>query len=108
MKNLFILFAIITALCVSYNDSYAQMVPVQGTIVQAGTNQPVPGLTVSLIHPALGRSVPAITNQFGQYFFYNIPLRPDPYYLEVYWGMQLIFRTQVFVVGPVQMPVIFL
>lgn len=38
--------------------------------------------------------------QFGYYYFVNVPLRADPYYIEVYWGNQLLFRNVVTVNGP--------
>src|ERR1700730_9464904 len=60
-----------------------------------GTNQPVPGVTVSLVHPVVGRSSPSVTNPTGYYYFANVPLRPEPYFMEVYWGTQLLFRNTV-------------
>ncbi|MGH6754446.1 MAG: carboxypeptidase-like regulatory domain-containing protein [Solimonas sp.] len=77
---------------------------VQGSFCSAQNNQPAPGLTVSLVHPMLGRSAPTFTNQFGQFFIPNVPLRNDPYYLEVYWGQALIYRDMVGVNGNVMLP----
>ena len=65
-------------------------------------NQPVPGVTVSLLHPQLGRSSPSVTDSYGRYSIYSIPTHSVPYYIEVYWGSQLIYRTSVQVQG--QMP----
>jgi hypothetical protein len=56
---------------------------------------PVAGVTVSLIHPAIGRSAPSFSAQNGYYAFFNIRPRPDPYYIEAYWGKTLIFRSQL-------------
>ena len=42
---------------------------VQGSILKAPKNTPIPGLTVSLVHRVLGRSASAISNQLGQYIF---------------------------------------
>ncbi|MGH8094629.1 MAG: carboxypeptidase-like regulatory domain-containing protein [Chthoniobacterales bacterium] len=61
--------------------------------VYRSSGQPVPGVTVSLVHPAVGRSSPAITNPGGYYYFSNVPMRADPYYIEVYWGTQLLYRN---------------
>lgn len=78
----------------------------QGVILKTGSNIPIPGLTVSLVHPVLGRSVPVVSNQFGQFFFYNIPFRNEPYYIEVYWGSELIFRSILNVQSAMQQPVV--
>ncbi len=105
------LYGIIITGCLIFLCSvhgFAQSFPVQGTVIKAQVNTPVPGLTVSLVHPRLGRSTPATTNRFGQYFFYNIPAQPEPYFLEVYWGQQLVFRTALRINGPTLVPVIYL
>ncbi len=60
-------------------------VPVAGTVTN-GAGRPVPGVAVSLIHPVLGRSSPADTDQFGHYTVGNVPPHPTPYFTEVYWG----------------------
>jgi hypothetical protein len=66
-------------------------------------NGPVEGCTVSLVHPSVGRSVPSFSAVNGFYYFVNVPPQPLPYFLEVYWGQQLIFRNQIFYQGaPVQ------
>ena len=70
---------------------------VEGTVVRG--SQPLPGVTVSLVHPSVGRSSPSATNPKGYFYFSNVPIRPDPYYLEVYWGKELLSRTQVLVSG---------
>lgn len=64
---------------------------------------PVGGVTVSLVHPAIGRSVPVFSAPNGTYFFGNVPPQPQPFYIEAYWGTQLLFRGQVLYQGvPVQ------
>jgi hypothetical protein len=78
--------------------AFAQ-VPVQGQ-VRNSANYPIPGLTVSLVHPVVGRSYPAITNEYGVYAFFSVPVRPDPYYLEVYWGPTLVYRQALIVNQP--------
>jgi hypothetical protein len=76
--------------------------PISGYVTSAQFG-PVVGATVSLVHPAIGRSSPAFTGQTGGYFFTNIPPRADPFYIEAYWGNQLLFRGQLYYQGsPVQ------
>ena len=70
---------------------------VQGQLISLKNNYPAPGLTVVLIHPNLGRSRPAISDSNGFFTFYDIPLMQTEYYLEVYWGNQLIHRSIVFI-----------
>lgn len=82
-------------------SAHAQTMPtalVEGYVTRQ--NAPVPGVTVSLVHPAVGRSSPSVTNPLGYYYFVNVPLRQDPYYIEVYWGTQLLFRNVVTVGAP--------
>ena len=50
------------------------------------------GVTISLVHPAIGRSAPTFSAPNGSYFFVNIPPQAQPYYIEAYWGSQLLFR----------------
>jgi hypothetical protein len=56
--------------------------------------RPVPGLTVSVVSMQSGRSAPRVTDQAGQFLFANIPAGQS-YYLEIYWGRQLMYRTRV-------------
>jgi hypothetical protein len=65
------------------------------TVKARANNLPAPGLTVPLWHPALGRSAPAVTDAYGRFLFYGTPIMPAPYYIEVYWGYQLIYRATV-------------
>lgn len=91
---------------VSYS-AYAQYGPstiVQGGFCSAQNGAPVPGLMISLVHPQLGRSVPTYTNEYGYFQMVNIPWNSIPYYIEVYWGQQLIFRSQIMVQGPLNLP----
>ena len=70
---------------------------VEGQLISMKTNYPAPGLTVVLLHQNLGRSIPVVSNGNGYFIFYNIPLMQTPYYMEIYWGNQLIHRTTVFI-----------
>ncbi len=67
---------------------------VSGTVVNAA-NRPIPGLTVSLVHPSVGRSHPTFTDSSGRFTFSNVPVRQEPYYLEIYWGQQLLYRGRL-------------
>ena len=70
-------------------------------VVTNSTGHPVPGVAVSLVHQSNGRSAASTTNQSGQFTITNVAPSPMPYYLEVYWGRQLIYRQEVRVDGPV-------
>jgi len=71
---------------------------IQGRVVNSG-NVGIPGLTLYLVHPTLGRSYPSMTNNFGNYFFSNLPVN-QVYYLEIYWGNRLIYRKPCPMNGP--------
>ena len=91
-------------LAATSTTAFGQGVPVSGTVMNS-FGRPVPGLAVSMIHPIFGRSSPAFTDAFGQYTVWNVPPNPIPYYIEVYWGNQLIYRQQISVSGPLYWPV---
>ena len=78
--------------------------PVDGVVLDNHTGTGAPGLTAYLIHPVLGRSVPTLTDADGHFAWSAIPMRPEPYYLEIYWGRNLIYRQQLLVPGPVRLP----
>ncbi len=82
-------------------------VPVSGQIISR-TQGPVPGVTVLLVHPILGQSAPSYTDVYGRFGWSIIPVRPEPYFLEVWWGPNLIYRAPLPVVGPTQLPPIYL
>ena len=52
------------------------------------------GLTVVLIHPQLGRSF-SYTDYSGLFYFGNVPQMPSPYYIEVFWMNNLLYRNQI-------------
>lgn len=83
-----------------------QMTPVTGQVISRG--MVVPGVTVSLIHPVLGRSAPSFTDAYGRFGWNAIPIRPEPYYVEVYWGPNLVYRNIVYVgsPNPVNVPIV--
>lgn len=86
----------------------APMVPVQGQIIANATGVPAPGLTIYLIHPVLGRSAPSFSDGYGRFGWMAIPVRPEPYYIEVYWGPNLVYRQPIYVAGPLMIPPIYL
>jgi len=96
MKRLYILLFLF---CCIFHVALleANQAVVQGQLISRNTNYPAPGLKVSLIHPQLGRSAPAISDGNGVFTFYGIPLMQTPYFLEVYWGNQLIYRGPIWV-----------
>src|SRR5215212_7612449 len=59
--------------------------------------QPLRGVTTYLVHPTKGRSQPVFTDASGYYAFPNVPPAPDSYYIEVYWGRNLLYRVSVMV-----------
>ena len=87
------------ALILISSRAYGQGVVVSGTVTDR-FGRPVPGVAVSLIHPQFGRSQPAFTDALGQYTLWGIPPNPAPYFVEVYWGYQLIYRQPLVVAGP--------
>jgi hypothetical protein len=101
-------FIILILLIVLVLDASAQVGFVAGEI-KTRSHQPIPGLTVSLVHPVVGR-IPmfAITDAAGRFFIDNVPRRSDPYYLEIYWGKDLRYRNTVIVNGPVRLAPIIL
>ncbi len=86
---------------------HISLLPTQAeTLSGAVVNQsktPIPGVTVSLVHPQVGRGFPTTTNSSGRFFFPSVPRVDTPYYLEIYWGSQLIYRNLVKVVGNMQL-----
>ena len=73
-----------------------------GTVAyRATTTQPeatIPGVTVYLVNPMVGRSHPEITDLYGRFSFESVPHTPDGqnwYYVEIYWGRDLIYRRAV-------------
>lgn len=73
---------------------------VSGRVLYRNGDRPIPGVTVYLVHPKAGRSLPAATDSQGRFQVENVPARPDAYYLEVYWGTNLKYRKRVVVSEP--------
>jgi hypothetical protein len=81
---------------------------VTGRVLSRQNSGPIPGLTISLAHPVVGRSTPAYTDNGGFFSFGYVPPRLEPYYLEVYLGNSLIYRTPIVINGYVDLPPIYL
>ena len=76
--------------------------PISGMVISQQRG-PVAGVTVSLVHPIIGRNAPVFSAPNGAYFFANVPPQAQPYFIEAYWGKQLLFRGQLLYQGaPVQ------
>jgi hypothetical protein len=69
-------------------------------------NRPIPGLTISIVNTTAGRSTPSITDAGGNFLISNIPLVNQKFYLEIYWGKDLIYRNLISIVKDTVMPVI--
>ncbi|HEY2864516.1 MAG TPA: carboxypeptidase-like regulatory domain-containing protein [Casimicrobiaceae bacterium] len=72
---------------------------VQGRVVYR-SGAPIPGITVYLVHPAVGRSTPATTDSDGRFSMPNVPPQQTPFYVEVYWGRTLKYRKALEVSAP--------
>lgn len=79
-------------------------VNVSGGFCSAQNGAPMPGVTVSLLHPQLGRSAPSTTNIKGRFDITNIKPHPQPYVIEVTWGAQIIYSATVRVVEKITLP----
>ena len=100
MKQRLNLLLVATLLLLA-QSAWAQGVSVYGTVTNA-FGQPVPGVVVSLFHPVYGRSSPAYSDGWGRYAIHAVPPHQAPYYIEVYWSDQLIYRDPIQVFGPLE------
>jgi hypothetical protein len=75
---------------------YAQLAPrsVSG-VVSSSQRGPLAGVTIYLVNPVGGRSAPSFSDSNGKYIFVNVPEQTQPYFIEAYWGSQLLYRTQL-------------
>jgi len=85
------LFAVCLGMLVRSNSALAQTVQLSGTVTNQ-TGQPLPGLTISLVHPIVGRSFPVISDPSGHFNFRNISVQQDSYFIEISWGPTLLYR----------------
>src|SRR5438132_12919947 len=93
----------IIAVAILFIYQIARADSLQGVIVNE-SGKGIPSLTVSLAHPVAGRSSPSITDYSGHYSFPNVPHRDDAYYLEVRWGKDLLYRTNMVIQGNMTAP----
>jgi hypothetical protein len=100
----FKLFIIVCVVASGVHALRAQVpAPAISGVVYSNQRGPVGGVTVSLVHPVIGRSVPVLSAPNGSYFFVNVPPRGEPFFIEAYWGQQLLFRGQLYYQGmPIQ------
>ena len=92
----------------SYAQPFGPTVPVQGQVFSRSVNGPAPGLTVFLVHKVIGRSAPSFTDANGRFGWIAIPVSVQPYFLELYWGQNLIYRQPIQVTSPTTLPTIIL
>jgi len=92
-RRLFIFALAMTAGMACGNACAQTVAPIYGQVISQARG-PVGGVTVSLVHPTLGRSTPVFTDSQGHYFFANVPSQ-GTYYLEAYWGNNLLYRDTV-------------
>lgn len=92
----------------SLAQSMGATVPVHGQAFARSVNGPAPGLTVFLVHQAMGRSAPSFTDANGRFGWTAIPVSAQPYFLELYWGQRLIYRQPIQVRSPTMLPTIVL
>jgi hypothetical protein len=96
--------AIVFGFCVTIPAATAGRAAAQGAVLGAivlededGARTPIPGLTVLLTHSVdLRRRTSVFTDALGMFFIYRIPLDPDPYYLDIYWGDDHLYRGRLF------------
>jgi hypothetical protein len=90
-----LLCALALALCASLSPPTARAETLTA-VVQNGASVGIPGLTVFLVHPSVGRSYPKLTDTTGRFWFSDVP-QADTYYLEIYWGDDILYRKTVWV-----------
>ena len=88
-------FFVATAVLAICGNAHAQGgPPIHGTVMSQSRGAPVCGITVSLVHPTLGRTTPVFTRADGYYSFTNVP-SGQTYYIEAYLGDKLLYRETV-------------
>lgn len=95
------LAVLVFAACLSATPARAETL--RGA-VQTRTSAPIAGLTVYLVSREVGRSAPSLTDAEGWFRFLSVPLTSEPYYLEIYWGQDLMYRNLVDVQGDLTLP----
>lgn len=93
MREIIVIIIALPILLFTYQISRADSL--QGIVVDE-SGKGIPGLTVSLARPG-SRSKPSITDSLGHYSFPNIPA--ESYYIEIYWGTDLLYRKSISIQG---------
>jgi hypothetical protein len=93
-----LLAALLLAWLAGATQAHANSTVFGRVVYQSG--QPIPGLTVSLVHPVAGRSSPVTTSADGRFQIFNVPAEQTPFYLEVYWGGNLKYRKSLVIQDP--------
>jgi hypothetical protein len=102
-----LLCALALAFTANHAQAMGQAAPVQGQLLSR-SHGAVPGVTAYLVHPVLGRSAPSYTDLYGRFGWGAIPIRPEAYFLEIYWGQNLFYRQPIVVHGPLRLAPIYL
>jgi hypothetical protein len=79
---------------------------VQGQVLSRSSGAPVPGVSAYLVHRTLGRSALSYTDAYGRFGWSAIPAQAEPYYVEIYWGQNLIYRQPATIRSATTLPAI--
>jgi hypothetical protein len=90
------LLVLIVVLCVAATAQKAQGAALNGMVVDR-QQRPVPGLSVVLVMQK-GERAPGKTDKNGRFLIPNVPPGRG-YFVEVYWGKDLMYRQPVNVAG---------
>jgi hypothetical protein len=90
----------------SLAQSAGANVPVQGQVLSRSSGAPVPGVSAYLVHRTLGRSALSYTDAYGRFGWSAIPAQAEPYYVEIYWGQNLIYRQPATIRSATTLPAI--
>jgi len=92
-KNLSLVLLLIQAVCLSALAQRPRVAAVTGVVVDR-QGRPTPGLAVFLV--SQGRSAPRTTDRYGKFLFTDVPAGQQ-YFVEVYWGRDLMYRKPIVV-----------
>jgi len=91
-KNLWLVLLGMLVVCLSATAQRPRGAAVTGVVVDR-QERPAPGLAVFLVGPQ-GRSAPRTTDRYGKFLFTDVP-SGQGYFIEVYWGRDLMYRKPI-------------
>jgi hypothetical protein len=103
MKKFLILVALLVLVMCITAAAQPRTAAVNGFVVDR-QQRPVPGLSIVLVSQKW-RSTPVTTNKSGRFVFTNIT-SGQGYFIEVYWGRDLMYRQPVTVKADTDLGVI--